>query len=191
MRELNLDPVTRITTGAQGEPGQRTFYIQARKDDQVVSLLVEKQQVEELARHIDSLLLRLQQRQPRDAETEPTGTDLELEEPLDPEFRVGPMALGYDADRDLVLLQCEELVQPPDAEEDESVEGELRRLVEGEQPKGAVARFWATREQMRALARHGAEVAAAGRPRCPLCGNPLDPGVHVCPALNGHRELQS
>jgi uncharacterized repeat protein (TIGR03847 family) len=60
---------------------------------------------------------------------------------------------------------------------------------EGEAEEADVVRLWASREQMMALARHGAAVCAAGRPRCDLCGNPLDPEGHVCPALDGHQEI--
>ena len=48
-------------------------------------------------------------------------------------------------------------------------------------------RLFVTRAQLRVLARHGSEVVARGRPLCPLCGNPLDPTGHICPAQNGHR----
>jgi uncharacterized repeat protein (TIGR03847 family) len=74
-----------------------------------------------------------------------------------------------------VLLEAEEYV--PDEEERAGDPGRVR--------------FWVSREQALALARHGAAVAAAGRPRCELCGNPIDPEGHVCPALNGHREVGS
>ncbi|MCK4962535.1 MAG: DUF3090 family protein, partial [Anaerolineales bacterium] len=47
--EYNLKPVDRITTGAIGSPGKRVFYLQARKDDQLVTLIVEKQQIQQLA----------------------------------------------------------------------------------------------------------------------------------------------
>jgi uncharacterized repeat protein (TIGR03847 family) len=48
-------------------------------------------------------------------------------------------------------------------------------------------RLYVTRPQLRVLARHGSQVVARGRPLCPLCGNPLDPTGHICPAQNGHR----
>ena len=99
-----------------------------------------------------------------------------------------------------MLLEIEELV-----EEDEAPEEQVEEQVEeqpGEQPKEPVVagpsadegleparlRLWATREQMLALARHGATVAARGRPKCRYCGNPIDPQGHMCPAMNGHRE---
>ncbi|MBV8560280.1 MAG: DUF3090 family protein, partial [Acidimicrobiia bacterium] len=52
---------------------------------------------------------------------------------------------------------------------------------------GAMARIGATRDQIAGLVLHGAEVVDAGRPPCPLCGEPLDAEGHVCVRLNGHK----
>lgn len=172
-RDMDVDPVTLITTDAIGEPGERVFYLQARGPDVTVTLLVEKQQVAVLSNQLDQLLERLDSEKPapvEDADAEAP----DLEQPVDPAFRVGPMALGYDEDRDLVLLQCEELV----AEED---------IEAGEEP--ATVRLWATRDQMRALARRGEKVVGAGRPTCSMCGEALEPGGHFCPPSNGHRKV--
>lgn len=170
---IELDPVDRITTGAVGEPGQRVFYIQGRRAEQLVTLLVEKQQVELLATSLVEILARAG----KETGEGPPEEEMDLEEPVLPEWRVGRLSIGYDEDRDLVLLEAEEFV--PEEEEEAAVE------------EPGKVRFWASREQALALARHGASVAAAGRPRCELCGNPIDPEGHVCPALNGHREVGS
>jgi uncharacterized repeat protein (TIGR03847 family) len=215
---IELDPVDRITADAVGEAGARTFYLQARKDDQLVTLLVEKQQVQLLAASVVEILSRVGKETGQGLPEELMG----LDEPLDPEWRAGRLSIGYHEERDLLVLEAEEIL-PEDEEgreagqeESEEEPGELEGLalfgpelsVEaaegpglealeeleglqqdasgGERDAGRV-RFWATREQMLSLARHGALVCAAGRPRCPLCGNPMDPEGHRCPALNGHR----
>lgn len=166
---FEFDPVERVTAGAVGEPGQRVFYIQAGAGDQLVTLLIEKEQVQALAQSIARLLSII-------PEVEDEGRDvpddeLELAEPLLPEWRAGAMALDYDEGRDRIVLVIQEAVE----EESE------------EQP--ANLRISATRSQVHALALHGAEVVAAGRPRCRICGGPIDPEGHTCPALNGHREI--
>jgi uncharacterized repeat protein (TIGR03847 family) len=168
---IELDPVDRITTGAVGDPGERVFYLQGRRAEQLVTLLVEKQQVELLATSLVEILARTG----KETGEGPPEEEMELEEPVLPEWRAGRLSIGYDEARDLVLLEAEELAQ----EEGEPVD------------EPGKVRFWASREQALALARHGAAVAAAGRPRCELCGNPMDPEGHVCPALNGHREVGS
>jgi len=68
---------------------------------------------------------------------------------------------------------------------DREAGSELEPEVRGAEP--GRARFWATREQMLALARHGAKVCGQGRPTCQFCDQPLDPEGHVCPKMNGHR----
>lgn len=176
---LDLDPVDRITVGAVGEPGQRTFYIQARSGDRLVTILVEKQQVQLLAATVVDVLSRMAR--PVEAEEAPEGS-MELEQPLDPEWRAGRLAVGYEEDRDRILLEAEELIPGEDEDEGED-DDEEEELVAGEQ-----VRFWATPEQMMILARHGAAVCAAGRPQCRFCGNPIEADGHVCPAMNGHSE---
>jgi len=170
---VELDPVDRITVGAVGEPGERTFFIQARRGDRLVTILVEKQQVQLLSATVVEVLSGLDR--PVEAEDLAAGS-MDLEQPLDPEWRAGRLAVGYEEDRGLILLEAEELV--PGDEDDEEEEISL-----GEQ-----ARLWATPEQMIALARHGAAVCAAGRPQCRFCGNPIEAEGHVCPAMNGHQE---
>ena len=176
MPSRELDPVTRLTADAVGEPGQRTFYLQAAdaRGDQV-TLLVEKEQVRRLAENLETWLPELAAGRPEDpaeAAAAEAGV-LALAEPLEPDFRVGQLSLSYDEERDRVLVIATEL----QADEEEPLE--LADPLE--------VRLLVTRAQLRVLARHGAEVVARGRPLCPLCGNPLDPTGHICPAQNGQR----
>jgi len=173
-----LDPVTRLTTDAVGEPGQRTFYLQAAdaRGDQV-TLLVEKEQVRRLAENLETWLPELAAGRPEDPveAAAAEAAELALAEPLEPDFRVGQLSLSYDAERDRVLVVATEL----------QVEDEDDDPLDALEP--LEVRLTVTRAQLRVLARHGAQVVARGRPLCPLCGNPLDPTGHICPALNGHR----
>ena len=173
---IELDPVARITAAAVGEPGERTFYLQARKDEVLVSLLLEKQQVALLSMHIDELLERI-----GSPEEEGDPTELDLEEPVMPAFRVGQIGLGYDEGRDLVLLQCDEYVAEDEEEGGEPVVRESEEL-------GRV-RLWATRSQIHALARRGELEVASGRPVCPMCGEAMEPEGHFCIRSNGHRKV--
>jgi uncharacterized repeat protein (TIGR03847 family) len=202
---IELDPVDRLTTDAIGPPGSRTFYIQARKDDRLVTLLVEKQQVQLLSASVVEILSRIG----KETGQGPAEEAMQLEEPIAPEWRAGRLSIGYNEERDLLLLEVEEAVDEGDEAEDEppqqggAVESEVEQALVEELERqigdideevgtgGRRVRFWATREQMLSLARHGAAVCARGRPRCQLCGNPLDPEGHVCPALNGHRGSES
>jgi uncharacterized repeat protein (TIGR03847 family) len=176
---IELDPVDRITAGAVGEPGERTFFLQGRKGERLVTLLVEKQQVQLLAASVVKILSDIE----AETSAEPELVAMDLESPLEPEWRAGRLAIGYEEDRDLLVLEVEELV--PEAEDDEAE----APIASEESPEPGMVRFWATRDQMLALARHGVAVCAAGRPTCQFCGNPMDAEGHVCPAMNGHGEL--
>lgn len=162
----DLNPVSRVTVGALGEPGQRTFFLQGRHGGTLVSLLTEKEQMTSLAQGVTELLTRLGER--ADAPTQVTGYELALEQPVEPLFRIGQLGLGYDQESELLVIVAYAI---PEQEEQETID---------------VVRFWATRDQMRALARHVNELAAAGRPICVLCGRPIDPEGHFCPRRNGH-----
>jgi uncharacterized repeat protein (TIGR03847 family) len=177
---VDLDPVDKITADAVGDPGQRTFFLQARKDDHLVTVLLEKQQVELLARSILEILARV------GVETGegPDEGELGLDDPVDPVWRAGRLALGYEEDRDLVVLELEELVVREGEEEVEQEALEEEEMLPD--PDADRLRVWATREQMLALSRHGAAVVERGRPTCRFCGNPIDPEGHTCPAMNGH-----
>jgi uncharacterized repeat protein (TIGR03847 family) len=165
---FELPGVQRLTVGTVGPLGKRTFFLQARQGDQLVSLKMEKQQVGALAQALAALL----------ADLPPLGAlpdedDLELEEPVLSEWPVGSLRIDYDRDQDEVVLIAEEVLEVDE-------EGEPAVT-------GGTARLAATREQVAALARRGAALVAAGRPPCPLCGYPLDPEGHTCPKTNGHR----
>lgn len=159
-RSYELLDVDKVTVGAVGEPGQRLFLLQARAGSEVVTLKLEKIQVAALAAHFGTMLEEL----PRPGHLP---EDLELDEPVEPEWVVGSLGASYDNVLDRLLLVVEEAV------------------LEGEE--AAEARFGLTREQVAALAIHGTRLVEAGRPPCPLCGYPLDERGHDCPRTNGHR----
>jgi uncharacterized repeat protein (TIGR03847 family) len=168
---VDLDPATFITVGAQGPPGERTFYLQAAQSQRVVSLIIEKEQAIALAASIDRLALGVLRRDPsRSAALEAPAGNLELLLPLQPLFRVAEMGIGVDEERGVFVLV---------AQDEPEEEGPSRR-----------ARFVATFAQMVALARQALHVAQQGRPTCPLCGRPMEPDGHFCPRANGHDHLR-
>jgi uncharacterized repeat protein (TIGR03847 family) len=179
---MELGPVDRITADAVGEPGQRTFYLQARADERVVTFLVEKQQVQLLAASILEILARVG----KETGPGPDEEEMDLEAPIEPLFRAGRMAIGYEEERDLLML---ELVEVTGEDEDEE-EDDDELPPDPEVPEPARVVLHATREQMLSLSRHAALVAARGRPLCQLCGNPMDPEGHWCPAMNGHQKAR-
>lgn len=172
---MDLGPVDRITADAVGEPGSRTFYLQARAGGEIVTVIVEKQQVQLLAASVLELLEDVVSDEQVTAEAE-----MGLEEPLEARWRAGRLSLAFDGDRDLFILEIEEF--RPEAEDLDP--DEPRPVLPDEEPEKI--RVWASAAQMLSLSRHGAAVAARGRPTCQFCGNPMDPEGHVCAAMNGH-----
>ncbi len=167
----DLNPADYATVGSVGEPGKRTFYIQARKGQRQITLRCEKAHLVLLIAGIEQILLIVAE---GDLDTIPdpdpvleTGMALEL--PLDPVFHVGQINLGYDPVTERLVLIFYEL------------------LDEESKALPSVARFWITLPQARALAIRCKEVVEAGRPICVMCGEPIDPDGHFCPRKNGHK----
>ena len=202
MPEIEFDPVDTIAAGAVGEPGQRAFYIQAEKDGQVLSVLVEKQQVAMLAERVQMLLEQMAVEYPGSAAEDvpaPLAPDAgELRGDPVPLFRAVAIGIGFDAARRLVVLELHERPITEDEEDDED-DDEPEGLIPGaeveddddededeDEGEGYLARLYFTAAQARAMASRGSAAVERGRPPCPLCGGPLDPTGHICPRLNGH-----
>jgi uncharacterized repeat protein (TIGR03847 family) len=171
--EFDLDPCEHITADAIGQPGQRVFYIQAwEKGQPPTTVLIEKAQLQSLAIGVEQFLADVARQNPdlQEASAAYLEDQMHIHPPVDPQFRVGEIGLGYDQKRDRVVVITREL------------------LTEEQDPESAaVVRFWCTRSQLRALARWGVEIAARGRPICPQCGQPMEPEGHFCPKKNGHK----
>ena len=151
-----------FTAGAVGPPGQRVFYLQSREKGTLVTLKSEKEQVRALAQYLSGLLEKLPavgERMPR---------DLSLLEPIDAAWIVASIAVGYDEARDRILVVANELLE------------------EEEHGDPASARVLITRAQAAAFVKQADTLMKAGRPICPWCSQPKDPGGHACPRSNGH-----
>src|SRR3954449_1240723 len=178
---FEFDPPDRFVAGTVGQPGERTFYLQASGDGRLVSVALEKVQVLALAEKLDELLDEVRRRQGEESVVPPsTSRENEdvapLDTPIEEEFRVGTLALAWDGDSESVLIEAQSAV--PEGEEEPPEATEFT---------GDMLRVRLTPVAARAFARRAQRVVAAGRPPCPLCGNPLDPQGHICPRQNGHR----
>ena len=183
---IELDPVDALAAGAVGEPGERAFYIQARKESAELTVLVEKEQVAHLAAEAVAFLDRLAPEYPEDP-IEAIGIDpssASLSTPTEPLFRARLIGLGFDPDRKMVVIELHERSRDDEEEDDDEENDEELLAAEDEELSGFVAKLVATRPQVRAMAARGVEAVAAGRPRCPLCEQPMDPDGHICPRWN-------
>ncbi len=173
--QYDLNPVDFIIADAIGEPGKRLFFLQGRAGRQVVTVALEKQEVNNLALSVLQLLEELEKRFP-DLPPAPRPTKaLKPMTPVEPAFRAAQLILGYDEREDMIWLIAKALML------DES-----GGLIDPDDERVPAVRFVATRSQMRALSEHALEVVAAGRPLCPLCGRPIDREGHFCPRTDGH-----
>lgn len=180
----------RFVAGTVGQPGQRTFFLQATASGRTTSVALEKTQVAALAERIDELLDEVVRRSGGSAPV-PAVAPSELSDaapldvPVEEEFRVGTMALAWDGAHDRMVIEAQALVDLAGDEEDlEAAEEEMLQDDENGPP---LLRVLLTGAQARSFAKRALDVVSAGRPPCPLCSLPLDPEGHVCPRQNGYR----
>jgi uncharacterized repeat protein (TIGR03847 family) len=176
-----FDGVTRLATGAVGEPGRRTFYIQVRADDTVLSIKCEKQQVATISAHLRNLLKDL---------PEPAGPAPDASFVLDPsmaDFVLGTVGLGYDRSGGRIFLQFDEMRFDDDRDDDDDDDDD--DLFDGESllddsPDADRVRLFVSPSQAVAFCDQADRAVAGGRETCQWCGTPKDPGGHACPRFN-------
>ena len=169
MSEFDLPDVDRFTAGAIGPPGQRVFYLQATAGTEVVTVQLEKTQVAALAQYLAQLLADLPA-----PESTAVPNELELVDPVDPEWIAGQIGVVFDETRDRMVVRVDELALEEDEDDDSATLGMLRVAL--------------TRAQVHAFVVRAATLVSAGRPPCPLCHRPIDPEGHMCIKTNGHKK---
>ena len=179
------DPPERFVAGTTGQPGGRTFFLQARTGTRVTTVQLEKQQVSVLAERVDELLdevLRRTQGAVSVPALAPAAADdtAPLDTPIEEEFRVGTMSLAWDGELERVVIECFEAGENAGDDEEDLPDAD-------DEADGAVLRVSLAGAAARAFAKRALAVVSAGRPPCPFCANPLDPEGHVCPRANGYR----
>ncbi|CAL9599875.1 hypothetical protein SUDANB121_05431 [Nocardiopsis dassonvillei] len=187
MPVFQFNPPERFVAGTVGQPGERTFFLQAVGEGRITSVVLEKAQVEALATRIEELLEEVHRRfgAPPDDNAVPEDEG-PLEQPIEQDFRVGTLALAWDAEASRVIVEAQEIDETP-GEEFVEDEDELEVFTEEGPPHRDVLRVYLTPGEARAFAGRALKVVAAGRPDCPLCGRPLDPAGHICVRQNGYR----
>lgn len=193
-----FEPPERFVAGTVGEPGDRTFFLQARGGGRVVSVALEKVQVSLLAEKLEELLTEASRRFGVELPDVPilgTGDNEPLDTPVDEEFRVGTLGLAFDVDTTTVVIEAIEAgegdtdaglgVEDDDEDSDEDDDSDDDGDDEPDDDLDRL-RVRLTPEATRAFIDRARRVVAAGRPPCPLCGQPLDPAGHLCPRHNGY-----
>jgi uncharacterized repeat protein (TIGR03847 family) len=191
-----FDPPERFVPGTVGEPGQRTFFLQARRGPRVTTVALEKQQVqilgERVAELLDELIASDGARTTIPAMTPVALIDNEpLEQPLVEEFRAGTITLSWDATDERVVIEVfpvaeVEVETPVQADEEGLIDLPLE---EPEPDEVLLVRLPAA--MARSFSARAESLVAAGRPPCPFCGGPIDADGHLCPRANGFRRTQA
>ena len=179
-RILLFDPVERFVAGTVGQPGERTFLIQARQGSRLISVSCEKSQVQALADRLVYMIREIKQSDPTIVISRLMRDDAPLETPIEEEFRVGVIGIAYDSSRQLIQIDLQAISESDESEPDfidvDDLSGDqdiLRVLI----PPSVADQF-----SKRALS-----VVNAGRQPCPFCGGPIDLRGHLCPRANGYR----
>ncbi len=208
---FEYDPPDRFVAGTVGEPGERTFYLQATGGGRVTSVALEKQQVAALAERVDEVLDEVLRRTGGAGAPAVAPTALEdrapLDQPILEDFRVGTLALVWDGDAGVLVIEAHQvaLAEDDDADDLDDARDDARDGLDeaggaeagdatdplgpddGGTEAGDVLRVRLSPAVARAFAQRAAAVVGAGRPPCPFCGLPLDPSGHICPRQNGYR----
>ena len=174
-----FDPAERFVAGTVGVPGERTFFLQARKGSRLLSVSLEKAQVAALADRIQQILREVRNSEPLTIFERVERDDQPLESPIDEEFRVGVIGIAYLSDRKMVEIDLQAIADSQSPEDEEL----LMELSESQD----ILRVLIPIGYAESFAKRAIAVVGAGRAPCPFCGGPIDPGGHLCPRSNGYR----
>ena len=176
----DFDFVDVITAGAIGEPGRRTFYIQARAGARTVTIRSEKQQVAAIGKYLRRALAHLPV-----PEGQPPRSVMQLAEPVQEAFVLGAIALEFNRSNDEFVLHLKEFAPlSQDDDEDDLEEDDDDEDDSLENAPGSRARVSMTRAQAMAFCDNADRIVSAGRPDCEYCELPISPDGHFCPRMN-------
>lgn len=191
---FSFDPPERLVIGTVGQPGERTFFLQARGGGQLTSVVLEKVQVAALASRLEELLDEIV-RASGGAAPVPAVAPIELndtaplDQPILEEFRVGALSLGWDPDAERVVIAAQAISETDesddDTDDDTNDDDDEPAFIDDDSEGPPVLRVRVTGAVARAFTKRALEIVAAGRPPCQFCGQPLDEG-HICARSNGH-----
>ncbi len=179
-RVLLFDPVERFVAGTVGQPGERTFFIQARHGSRLISVSLEKAQVQALGDRLTYMVREIKQSDPAIAITQLPRDEAPLETPIEEEFRVGVIGLAFDSSRQLIQVDLQ-AISDSDEEEVDFIDVDD---LSGDQD---ILRVMISPAMANQFSKRAISVVGAGRQPCPFCGGPLDIRGHLCPRANGYR----
>ncbi|MGB3829644.1 MAG: DUF3090 family protein [Ornithinimicrobium sp.] len=186
MPVIDFDPPERFIADSVGPAGQRTFFVQAIRGAQVMTVSLEKEQVRLLGESVTELLDEMSTSGSEggadSSEVEAAIDRGPLHTPIEEDFRARALTLAWNEDRRRVTIEATD--RDPDAEE--SPDGDTE--AQSTDPIGLQGiRVVMSVSMARSFAQRCIDAMTGGRPNCPFCGGPLDPSGHICPRANGYR----
>jgi uncharacterized repeat protein (TIGR03847 family) len=182
------DAPDRFVAGTVGQPGERTFFLQAREGNRITSVACEKQQVSVLAAPLNRVLDEVLRRSAGVVDVPPASSQARdtdpLDAPINEEFRVGTMTIAWDPSIDRIVIELFSNVDEDDNAE-EPTPATAAEPDEIDADEVFVVKI--TASYARDFVARAQALVAAGRPSCPFCLQPMDPNGHICPQANGHR----
>jgi len=177
---LLFEEPERFTVGTVGVPGERTFFIQAQHGSRLISVSLEKSQVQALADRLIYTIREIKQSDSNFRLTRLAKDDAPLNTPIEEEFRVGVIGLAFDSGRSLIQIDLQAVNEGRD-EDPEFID------VDDLSSEQDILRVLITPSEADRFAKRAQVVVGAGRQPCPFCGGPIDVKGHLCPRANGYR----
>ncbi|MFM8753035.1 MAG: DUF3090 family protein [Actinomycetota bacterium] len=172
-RVYNLESVDRFVLGTVGQPGERAFYLQAKKAGQNFAFALEKAQAQALTERFAEIL-----KDARVSQGSMTKDSGPLETPIDSEFSLGVMAITWQFDSQLIRFEGQAITN-------DSAEEVFEEIVGDEVENApAIVRITLTPSQVRSFIGRAISVIKAGRQPCMFCGGPINIDGHICPRMN-------
>lgn len=175
----NFNEVDRFTVGTVGVPGDRTFFLQIRSGNTILSTSIEKSQVAAMSERLQYMLKEIRQIHPLAPRPQLMRDSLPLETPVEDEFRVGSIAIFYDEESSKIQIDLRELNLSDSEEEDDDATLQITDV--------EIIRIFISPSQALTFHDRAELVISAGRQPCPFCGMPIDPQGHLCARANGYR----
>ncbi|CAB4338855.1 MAG: DUF3090 family protein [Actinobacteria bacterium] len=179
-RVIEFQEPARFTVGTVGVPGERTFFIQAEDGARLISVSLEKSQVQALAERLTFMLKEIKQVLPTFTLSVLPRDENPLSSPIEEEFRVGLIGLAYDQSTGLIQIDLQ-AVSDEDDSQSEFVD------VDDLSSDKDILRVSITPDEASRFSKRAISVVGAGRLPCPFCGGPIDSRGHLCPRANGYR----
>ena len=170
-RVIEFNEPQRFTVGTVGVPGERTFFIQAEDGPRLISVSLEKSQVQALADRLVFMLREIKQVIPNFLIKDLPKDEKSLSTPIEEEFRVGLIGIAFDQSTELIQIDLQ-AVSEEDQEDTQFVD------VDDLSSDRDILRISITPSEASRFSKRASAVVGAG---------PLDSRGHLCPRANGYR----